>query len=45
VEVVSGDASINDTGEMDAIFINAGATHPLPLRLENLKPDGRLLFR
>ena len=44
VEVVSGDASIYDTGEADAIFINAGATHPLPLWLDNLKPGGRLLF-
>ena len=44
VEVVSGDASIYDTGETDAIFINAGATHPLPLWLDNLKPRGRLLF-
>jgi hypothetical protein len=44
VEVVSGDASIYDTGEADVIFINAGATHPLPLWLDNLKPGGRLLF-
>jgi protein-L-isoaspartate(D-aspartate) O-methyltransferase len=44
VEVISGDASIYDTGEADAIFINAGATHPLPLWLDNLKPRGRLLF-
>ena len=44
VKVVSGDASTHDTGEMDAIFINAGATHPLPLWLDNLKPGGRLLF-
>lgn len=44
VEVVAGDASTYDTGEADAIFINAGASHPLPLWLDNLKPGGRLLF-
>jgi protein-L-isoaspartate(D-aspartate) O-methyltransferase len=44
VKVVSGDASTYDTGEADAIFINAGATHPLPLWLDNLKSGGMLLF-
>lgn len=44
VEVVAGDASNHDPGAVDAIFINAGATHPLPLWLDNLKPRGRLVF-
>jgi protein-L-isoaspartate(D-aspartate) O-methyltransferase len=44
VEVVRGDASIHDAGAMDAILINAGASHPLRLWLDNLKPGGRLLF-
>jgi protein-L-isoaspartate(D-aspartate) O-methyltransferase len=44
VQVVAGSAATYDPGKVDAIFINAGATHPLPLWLDNLKPKGRLLF-
>ena len=44
VEVIAGDASTYDPGPADAIFVNAGATHPLPLWLDNLKPSGRLVF-
>ncbi len=33
-----------DPGPVDAIFINAGATHVLPLWLDLLKPGGRLLL-
>jgi len=44
VEVIAGDATTYDSGPVDAIFVNAGATHPLPLWLDNLKPSGRLVF-
>ena len=29
---------------MDAIFVNAGATHPRPIWLDRLRPGGRLLL-
>jgi protein-L-isoaspartate(D-aspartate) O-methyltransferase len=41
--VVSGDGSTFDSGEVDAILINAGATSPTALWLDNLKPGGRLI--
>ena len=44
VQVIPGNAATYDPGKVDAIFINAGATHPLPLWLDSLKPQGRLLF-
>jgi protein-L-isoaspartate(D-aspartate) O-methyltransferase len=44
VEVIAGDATEFDTGPVDAIFVNAGATHPCPLWLDILKPSGRLVF-
>ena len=44
VEVVAGDATRYDSGPVDAIFVNAGATHPCPLWLASLKPSGRLVF-
>jgi protein-L-isoaspartate(D-aspartate) O-methyltransferase len=44
VQVVAGSAATYDPGKVDAIFINAGATHPLPLWLDCLRPKGRLLF-
>ena len=44
VEVVSGDATTYDPGPADAVFVNAGATHPCPLWLDSLKPSGRLVF-
>src|SRR5579872_7368197 len=43
-EVIAGDATTYDPGPADAIFLNAGATHPLPLWLDSLKPNGRLVF-
>jgi len=43
-EVIAGDATSYDAGPADAIFVNAGATHPLPLWLDSLKPNGRLVF-
>lgn len=44
VEVIAGDATTYDPGPVDAIFVNAGATHPHPLWLDSLKPSGRLVF-
>lgn len=44
VEVVSGDGSAYDPGPVDAIFVNAGVTHPARLWLDRLKPEGRLLY-
>jgi protein-L-isoaspartate(D-aspartate) O-methyltransferase len=44
VQVVAGSAVTYDPSKVDAIFINAGATHPVPLWLDSLKPQGRLLF-
>jgi protein-L-isoaspartate(D-aspartate) O-methyltransferase len=44
VEVVAGDATTYDPGPADAIFVNAGATHPCRLWLDSLKPFGRLVF-
>jgi protein-L-isoaspartate(D-aspartate) O-methyltransferase len=44
VVVIAGDATRYDPGPADAIFVNAGATHPHPLWLDSLKPNGRLVF-
>ncbi len=44
VEVVSGDGAAYDPGPVDAIFVNAGVTHPAALWLDRLKPHGRLLY-
>jgi protein-L-isoaspartate(D-aspartate) O-methyltransferase len=44
VRVVAGDATSYDPGPADAIFVNAGATHPCPLWLDSLNPSGRLVF-
>jgi protein-L-isoaspartate(D-aspartate) O-methyltransferase len=44
VEVIAGDATTYSAGEVDAIYVNAGATHPMPLWLDSLKPHGRLIF-
>jgi protein-L-isoaspartate(D-aspartate) O-methyltransferase len=43
VEVVSCSGSEFDSGPQDAIFINAGATHPQAIRLDNLRPGGCML--
>src|SRR5262245_11002765 len=45
VEVVTDDGGQLDTGPCDAIFVNAGATHPRPLWLEPLRPGGRFPSR
>ena len=44
VSVHIGDGAAFDPGECDAIFINAGVTHPHPLWLERLSPSGRLVL-
>jgi protein-L-isoaspartate(D-aspartate) O-methyltransferase len=44
VRVVAADAIAYDPGKRDAIFINAGVTHPQPLWLDSLRPNGRLVL-
>lgn len=42
--VHQGDGVAFDPGERDAIFVNAGVTHPHRLWLERLREGGRLVF-
>src|SRR5215813_1269476 len=44
VEVVHGDGREHDPGEVDAIIVFAGSTHPAPLWLDRLVPGGQLLM-
>jgi len=44
VTVQVGDGTQFDPGECDAMLINAGMTHPLPLWLDRLSPGGRLVL-
>jgi protein-L-isoaspartate(D-aspartate) O-methyltransferase len=44
VSVHLGDGAAFDPGQCDAIFINAGVTHPHPLWLERLSHRGRLIL-
>lgn len=44
VEVVAGDGTTYDAGEMDAVIVCAGATQPAPLWLDRLADGGRLLM-
>lgn len=44
VEVVEGNGCEYDPGPVDAFYVNAGATHPLPLWLDRLRPGGRLML-
>lgn len=44
VTVVEASGCTYDFGLADAIYVNAGATHPLPLWLDRLNPRGRLVF-
>jgi len=44
VTVYAGDGAILDPGPRDAIFVNAGVTHPLPLWLNCLREGGRLVL-
>ena len=43
VVVIAGDGSQHDPGPSDAIFVNAGATHPHSVWLDALRSRGRLL--
>jgi protein-L-isoaspartate(D-aspartate) O-methyltransferase len=44
VRVLHGDGGEHDAGPADAIFVNAGATHPRQIWLDALRPRGRLLL-
>jgi protein-L-isoaspartate(D-aspartate) O-methyltransferase len=44
VFVHAGDGAAFDPGECDAIFINAGVTHPHPVWLQRLSPNGRIVL-
>ena len=44
VEVLEGDGSDLWGGTFDAILINAGVTHPLPVWLDALAPGGRVVL-
>ena len=44
VSVHVGDVAAFDPGDCDAIFINAGVTHPHSLWLEHLSRGGRLIL-
>jgi protein-L-isoaspartate(D-aspartate) O-methyltransferase len=43
VSIHEGDGFAFDPGPMNAMLVNAGTTHLLPLWLERLRPGGRLL--
>ena len=44
VEIATADGSLHDPGPVDALIVNAGATHPVPGWLAALKPHGRMLL-
>jgi protein-L-isoaspartate(D-aspartate) O-methyltransferase len=44
VEVVAGDGRTHDPGEVDAVVVFAGSTHPATLWLERLAEGGRLVM-
>ncbi len=44
VDMHAGDGGEFDPGPVDAIFVNAGVTHPHPLWLDRLRDGGRLLI-
>jgi protein-L-isoaspartate(D-aspartate) O-methyltransferase len=44
VEVVAASACEGRLPEADVVYVNAGATHPLPTWLDALKIGGRLIF-
>jgi protein-L-isoaspartate(D-aspartate) O-methyltransferase len=44
VEVLAGDGCTHDPGEVDAVVVFAGATHPAPLWLDRLAEGGRLVM-
>jgi protein-L-isoaspartate(D-aspartate) O-methyltransferase len=44
VDVVHGDGGSYDPGPRDAVFVNAGVTHPRTVWLDCLRPGGRLIL-
>ena len=44
VSVVAGDGATLEPGARDAMLINAGVTHPLPLWMDRLRDGGRLVL-
>ncbi len=44
IQVHSGDGAAIDPGPCDALFMNAGVTHPAPLWLERLSESGRIVL-
>jgi len=44
VTVGAGDGATFDPGDCDAILVNAGVTHPLPIWLDRLREHGRLVL-
>ncbi|HKU97513.1 MAG TPA: rRNA adenine N-6-methyltransferase family protein [Vineibacter sp.] len=44
VDVVAGDGRRHDPGEVDAVVVFAGATHPSPFWIDRLADNGRLLM-
>jgi len=44
VEVVAGDGRTHDPGEIDAVVVFAGSTHPAPSWLDRLADGGRLMM-
>lgn len=44
VAIMAADGATHDPGPVDAIVVNAGATHPMPHWLAALRPDGRMLL-
>ncbi len=44
VTVVCANGSAHDPGPADAVFVNAGATHPCPIWISSLKLGGRAMF-
>ncbi len=44
MRVVSASGSMGALPAADVVYVNAGATHPLPVWLDALKPGGRLVF-
>jgi protein-L-isoaspartate(D-aspartate) O-methyltransferase len=44
VDVLRGDGWTHDPGEVDAIIVFAGSTHPAPVWLDRLIPGGELLM-
>jgi protein-L-isoaspartate(D-aspartate) O-methyltransferase len=44
VQVIAANGALLDPGPVDVIVVNAGATHPLPVWLAALMPEGRMLL-